>query len=284
MNTVPTPPQRIDLTALRRMKADGQKFAMLTAYDYPMAALAQAAGVHSLLIGDSMGTVLLGHSSTRDVPLSLMIVLGEAVRRGAPNVYLVGDLPYEAVVEGADPVAAAKRFRDEAGCDAVKFEAGSEDDRLVREFVRAGIETIAHLGLRPQQVRSPDGYRAQARDAGSIEVLREDARRMEAAGAAMILLEAVPPEASQRVVEAVQVPVIGCGAGPACDGHVLVTQDMLGIGVIRPPRFVPVHAQLGELAEKAMRRYVEDIASGRYPGREHVYGMRAPQTDAPASP
>lgn len=259
------------------MKAEGRKFAMLTAYDYPTAVLAQAAGVHSLLIGDSLGTVLLGHPNTRSVPLSLMIVLGEAVRRGAPGVYFVGDMPYEAVAGGIDSaVAAAKRFRDEAGCDAVKFEAGSEDDRLVARLTQAGIDTIAHLGLRPQQITTPDGYRAQARDPETIATLVADARRMVDAGAAMILLEAVPNEASQAVVATVEVPVVGCGAGPACDGHVLVTQDMLGIGTTRPPRFVPVLAQVGKICEQTLRRYVKDIVSGAYPGPQHVYPMRTP--------
>ncbi len=282
MSTCTPARQHIDLATLRRLKADGRKFAMLTAYDYPTAALAQAAGVHALLVGDSMGTVLLGHANTRSVPLSLMITLAEAVRRGAPEVYLVGDMPYEAVSAGPqNAILAARRFRDEAGCDAVKFEARSEDDRLVGELVRAGFETIAHLGLRPQGIETPDGYRAQARDPESIQTLVADACRMAAAGAAMILLEAVPGEASQAVVAAVGVPVIGCGAGPACDGHVLVTQDMLGLSTIRPPRFVPVLAQMGEICKQAMHRYVQNIVNGTYPGPEHVYNMRTAVADKP---
>lgn len=278
MTTSPANPQRIGLATLRRMKAEGRKFSMLTAYDYPMAAAAQAAGVHALLIGDSMGTVLLGHPNTRSVPLALMLVLGEAVRRGAPDVYLIGDLPYVAAAGGTESMlAAAQRFRDEAGCDAVKFEAAPTDDRIVARLAQAGIETIAHLGLRPQQITSPDGYRAQARDADAVAALVADARRMVDAGAAMILLEAVPNEASQAVVAAVGVPVVGCGAGPACDGHVVVTHDLLGIGTTRAPRFVPVLAQLGQACEEALRRYVQDIASGQYPRPEHVYPMRRPK-------
>jgi len=272
---------RIDLNTLRQMKAAGRKFAMLTAYDYPTAVAAAAAGVHALLIGDSMGTVLLGHPTTRKTPLSLMLILGEAVRRGAPNVFLSGDLPYESIRGGpAAAVEAALRFKHEAGCDAVKIEVAPEDEVFVRQVTQAGVDTIAHLGLRPQQVTSPDGYRPQARDPLAIAELVELARRMVDAGAVMILLEAVPNEASEAVVAAVDVPVIGCGAGPACDGHVLVTQDMLGLGCTRPPRFVPVHARLGEQMVAAMRRYVEDVISGRYPGPEHVYRMRSPVADA----
>lgn len=275
----PVATPRIDLAALRTMKAEGRKIAMLTAYDYPTAALAQAAGVHMLLIGDSLATVLLGHENTRAAPLDLMLILARAVRRGAPHVYFVGDLPYEAVIGGsASAVNAALRFRDEAGCDAVKFEAGPAHDELVARMRAAGVETIVHLGLQPQQVLTPDGYRAQARDVESIRALVAAARRMVAAGAAMLLLEAVPNEASAEVVAAVDVPVIGCGAGPACDGHVVVTQDMLGLTDIRPPRFVPVLARLRELCQAAMERYVQDIVAGRYPQAEHVYGMRGPHT------
>jgi 3-methyl-2-oxobutanoate hydroxymethyltransferase len=266
---------RIDLAYLRGRKAEGRKFAMLTAYDYPMAAAAQAAGVHSLLIGDTIGCVVLGHQNTRSVPLDLMITLGEAVRRGAPNVYFIGDLPYESMCGGHDAVlSASKRFCEEAGCDAVKFEAAPDDDRLVARLAGAGIETIAHLGLRPQTVLSPEGYRAQARDEDAIKTLVDSARRMVEAGAAMLLLEAVPNEASQAVVDAVDVPVVGCGAGPACDGHVVVTYDMLGIGTVRPPRFVPVLAQITKTTEDAMRRWVAAIEDGSYPAPEHVYGMR----------
>jgi 3-methyl-2-oxobutanoate hydroxymethyltransferase len=281
--TASSPPsEHIDLARLQRMKAAGQKFAMLTAYDYPTAALAQAAGVHALLIGDSLAAVVLGHPNTRPAPLDVMIVLGEAVRRGAPNVYLVGDMPYEALSAGSEwALTAARRFRDEAGCDAVKAEVASQNPDLVGRLAGAGIETIAHLGLRPQDVLTPDGYRAQARDAASIAALVADARRMVEAGAAMLLLEAVPNEASEAVLAAVSVPVIGCGAGPACDGHVVVTHDMLGLGGMRPPRFVPVLAQVGRTIEEAMRRYVQDIVSGQYPRPEHVYRLRSPTGSPP---
>lgn len=266
---------RVDLALLRRMKAEGRKFSMLTAYDYCTAAAAQSAGVHSLLVGDSMGTVVLGHDNTRQVPLSMMVTLAAAVRRGAPRVYLVGDMPFEAMVGGDDAVvAAALRFRDEAGCDAVKFEAEWRHAALVEKLTAAGIETIAHLGLRPQSVLTPDGYRAQAREEASIAELVAGAKRMVESGAVIILLEAVPNEASSAVVDAVQVPVIGCGAGPACDAHVVVTHDMLGLGNIKPPRFVPVYADVAATIESAMRSWVTEIDSGVYPGKKHVYGMR----------
>ncbi|MFQ5805371.1 MAG: 3-methyl-2-oxobutanoate hydroxymethyltransferase [Phycisphaerae bacterium] len=282
---MPTPTStHIDLAHLCRMKAEGRKFAMLTAYDYPTAVAAQAAGVHSLLIGDSMGCVVLGHENTRNVPLQLMLTLGEAVRRGAPNVYLVGDMPYESMVGGDEAaLTAAQRFRDEAGCDAIKFEAESGHNRLVAKLSKAGLETIAHLGLRPQTVTSPEGYRAQARDENAIKTLVSDAHRMVDAGAAMLLLEAVPNEASQAVVSAVSVPVIGCGAGPACDAHVVVTHDLLGIGARRPPRFVPVLANVGEQMRDAMRCWVTAIEEETYPAPEHLYHLKKRPALEPAA-
>lgn len=275
--------RRIDLPQLRQIKAAGRKFSMLTAYDYPTAALAQSAGVHCLLVGDSMGCVLLGHETTQRVPLDLMVTLAEAVRRGAPDVYLVGDLPYESVAGGVEStLAGARRFVDDAGCDGVKIEVADDQVKLVAALANAGIETTAHLGLRPQSVSSPGGYRAQARDRDSIAALVDNARRMVDAGAAMLLLEAVPNEASQAVVSAVDAPVIGCGAGSACDAHVVVTQDMLGLGGQRPPRFVPVLADIGAVTLEAMRRWVADIENQTYPAPRHVYGMA--QTAGPNKP
>jgi 3-methyl-2-oxobutanoate hydroxymethyltransferase len=266
---------RVTLDDLRRCKADRRKFAMLTAYDYPTARAAAAAGLPTLLVGDSVGTVVLGHPNTRSVPLDLMITLAEAVRRGAPHVFLMGDVPYVAMAGGTEAVvAAARRFRDEAGCDAVKFEAGPEHGELVAALRAAQIITCAHLGLLPQSVSSPDGYRAQARDADAIAALVAQARRMVAAGASLLLLEAVPPEASAAVLAAVEVPVIGCGAGPACDGHVVVTHDLLGYTPGHVPRFVPVLEHLHERLVAAMRQWAEDIATGRYPAPEHTYSMR----------
>lgn len=272
--TTPREPLYVTLDLLRRRAKSGRKFAMLTAYDYPTAVLAGIAGIQSLLVGDSMGTVLLGHPNTRGVPLDLMITLAEAVRRGAPFVWLVGDMPYVALSRGVSAaIEAARRFRDEAGCNAVKIECGRGEMELVTGVVQAGIDVIVHLGLRPQQVLEPSGYKAQARNDETIAELVQDARAAVAAGAVMLLLEAVPNEATLAVKAAVDVPIIGCGAGPACDGHVVVTQDMLGVGAARVPRFVPRLAQLDQTILHAMERYVADIETGAYPAAEHVYPL-----------
>ncbi len=266
--------RRITLETLREWKRRGQRFAMLTAYDYPTAAAAHAAGVPSLLIGDSMGSVLLGHDNTRGVPLTLMLTLGEAVRRGAPDSFLIGDLPFEVMRDRAATLDAAARFRGDVGCDAVKLETRAEHAPLVEALAGTGASVIAHLGLRPQAVATSDGYRAQARDPAAIDELVLEARRMVVAGAAMLLLEAVPPEASEAVVSAVDVPVVGCGAGPACDGFVVVTYDMLGLGAARPPRFVPQLSNLSEQMRRAMERYRLDVESGAYPQSHHNYSLR----------
>ncbi|MBL8878607.1 MAG: 3-methyl-2-oxobutanoate hydroxymethyltransferase [Phycisphaerales bacterium] len=268
-------PRRITLAGLRQMKQRGEKFAMLTAYDYPTARAAQVAGVHSLLVGDSMGMVVLGHSSTREIPLSALLLVAEAVRRGAPSPFLIGDMPFEAMASGDSAVLAAAHAFLTAGCDAVKIECEPHHAELIGKVSRAGIPAIAHLGLRPQAVTTSDGYRAQARDDAGLRELVAIARRMEQAGASMLLIEAVPPEAAEAVCRAVSILVVGCGAGPSCDGHVVVTHDMLGLGPAKPPKFVPVLADLNGAIESAMKRYVAAIAGGEYPGPQHSYSMRS---------
>lgn len=274
---------RVDLQQLRMWKSAGRRFAMLTAYDYPTARLAAEAGVPSLLVGDSMGNVVLGEATTRGVPLDLMIHLTRAVRRGAPEVYLVGDLPYAASQTASAAVAAARQFLD-AGCDAVKIETGADDADTVRALTSGCVATIAHLGLRPQQITSADGYRAQARDADGLAALVADAERMVAAGAELLLLEAVPNEASLAVMRAVSVPVIGCGAGPACDGHVVVTHDLVGLTFTTSPRFVPRLADAGAEMARGMRRFVEHVKDGTYPAPEHGYAMRAAHSASTPAP
>lgn len=271
----PAAPQRTSLDQIRRWKAERRKFAMLTAYDFPTAAAAHAAEIPTLLVGDSLGCVVLGHANTRGVSVDLMIPLASSVRRGAPLAWLVGDIPYEATLGGTPAmVAAAERFCVESGCDAVKFECELGFERHMEAIAARGIDVIGHLGLRPQAVDSPDGYRAQARTDAEIASLVVDARRAVDSGAGALLLEAVPPEAAQAVIEATPVPIIGCGAGPACDGHVVVTHDMLGLVSTRPPKFVPVLAHVSAVMEAAMREYAAQIADGRYPAPEHTYSMR----------
>jgi 3-methyl-2-oxobutanoate hydroxymethyltransferase len=262
------------------MAAQRRPIAMLTAYDYPTARLAAEAGAHSLLVGDSAANVVLGFETTRAAPLEFLVTVAGAVRRGAPNVFLVGDIPFESMKSPEAAAAAARSFLD-VGCDAVKLELAESGAEYVRRLSGDGVATIGHLGLRPQQVLTPADYRAQARDRAGIAALVDAAGALEAAGAAMLLLEAVPNEASQAVVEAVRIPVIGCGAGPACHGHVVVTHDMVGLSFVPLPRFVPRLQDVGSMLKSSLRDYVERVEQGRYPAPEHVYPMRADPSAPP---
>jgi 3-methyl-2-oxobutanoate hydroxymethyltransferase len=266
---------KFSLNDLRAARKNGTKVPMLTCYDFTTARLMQEAGVPALLVGDSAANVIFGHDTTLPVSLNLMMELAAAVRRGAPNAFVVADMPFGSyhgsVAKGVKNVC---RMVQLSGCDGVKIEVAASHGRLVRELADAGVAVMAHMGLRPQAVGLLGGYKSQGRTADSAEAIVELSMKMERAGAAALLLEAVPPEVSQRVVEQTELPVIGCGAGPACHGHVIVTQDGLGMTTHRP-RFVP---DLGDLATKmkeAFSLYVERIATGEYPAAEHQYQMPA---------
>ncbi|MCK6455923.1 MAG: 3-methyl-2-oxobutanoate hydroxymethyltransferase [Phycisphaerae bacterium] len=266
--------EKVTLTTLRSRKRAHKKFSVLTCYDYPCAVIEEQAGVDVILVGDSVAQVLLGHHSTLPATMDLMITLTTAVRRGAPNVFLIGDMPYLSYqVNPDDAIRNAGRFMAEAGCDAVKVEGDGRMAGTVAAMARATIPVVAHLGLRPQAVHQAGGYRAQGRDAASARQLIEDARELEAAGACMLLLEAVPPEPAKIVAESVSVPVIGCGAGPYCDGHVVVLHDMLGLSSGPLPKFVKRYADLRGVISTAVAQYVADIESGAYPGPGHCYQM-----------
>ncbi len=254
---------------------------MLTAYDYPTAATLQEAGIPTLLVGDSAAMVVLGHDNTQTASLDFLITISSAVRRGAPRVFLACDIPYESAHAGADAVAVAtRRFKQASDCDAVKIEVDDDQQELIRAAAETGVTVIAHLGLRPQAVTTPGGYRVQAREQHEIEQLVSSAQSMITAGAAILLLEAVPAEAAAAVSAAVDAPIIGCGAGRDCDGHVVVTHDMIGIGAAQPPRFVPQLADVRQVITAAAERWRDDIASGAYPGPEHTYRMRGAKSDA----
>src|SRR5271168_3307512 len=259
------PNRKFTFNDLRAARKSGRKVPMLTCYDFNTARLMQEAGVPALLVGDSAANVILGHSTTLPIPLDFLIELTAAVRRGAPKCLLVADMPfgsYQASV--AQGVKNVVRMVQLSGCDCVKIEAAGSHLRLVRRLSDAGIAVIAHVGLRPQSIGLLGEFKAQGRTAADAERMVESSSRLALAGAAAILLEAVPPDVSAAVVEAVSVPVIGCGAGPACHGYVFVTHDALGL-TPRRPKFVP---NLGDLATpmlEAFRGYVQMVESGKYP-------------------
>lgn len=268
--------EKITLATLLERKRSKQKFAVLTCYDFTHAAIEEKAGVEAILVGDSAAQVILGHSTTLPATMEFLVTLAGAVRRGAPGAFLIGDMPYLSYhVNIEDAIRNAGRFMAEAGCDAVKVEVDGGMVATVEALARASIPVCAHLGLRPQAVHLAGGYRAQARDAESAKRLIADARAMERAGACMLLLEAVPPEPARIVAEGTRLPVIGCGAGPACDGQVVVLHDMLGLTNGAAPRFVKRFADVHGEMSRAIGTYIAEIRSGAYPAAEHCYSMAA---------
>lgn len=265
--------RKITLNDIRRARGDGPKVAMLTCYDFTTARLMQQAGVPALLVGDSAGNVILGHSTTLPVKLSFMIEITAAVRRGAPLAFVVADMPFgsyhDSVSRGVRNVC---RMVRRTGCDAVKLELAASHERLVGQLAAAGVAVIAHLGLRPQAFGILGGYRAQGRTADEAREIVQLALNMQGAGAVAILLEAVPAEVAKAVVDALEVPVLGCGAGPHCHGSVFVTHDALGL-TQNPPRFAPQLADLAAPSIAAFSDFVRQVESGNYPAPEHQYGM-----------
>jgi len=272
---MPTPlARKFTLSDLRAARTAGAKVAMLTCYDFTTARLMQEAGVPMLLVGDSAANVILGYDMTLPVTLAFMVEITKAVRRGAPLAMVVADMPFGSYHGSvARAVRAVCRMVQLSGCDAVKMEAAESQLPAVRELADAGVAVIAHLGLRPQAVGVLGGYKFQGRTAAEASAIVTLAGRFAAAGAAGILLEAVPPEVGRAVVDAVAVPVIGCGAGPDCDAHVVVSHDTIGL-TPRPPRFAPVVGDVATPLRAAFAEYARRIADGTYPGPEHAYAMQ----------
>jgi len=265
------PSRKFTMDDLRAARESGAKVPMLTCYDYTTARLMQEAGVPSLLVGDSAANVILGHSTTLPIPLEFLIELTAAVRRGAPKCLLISDMPfgsYQASV--AQGVKNVVRMVQLSGCDCVKIEAAGSHLRLIRRLSDAGIAVMAHVGLRPQSIGLLGKYKLQGRTAAEAENIVESASRLARSGAAAILLEAVPPEVSAAVVDSVSIPVIGCGAGPACHGYVFLAHDALGL-TPRKPKFVPVLGDLATPMRDAFRGYVRMVQDGKYPAAEHNY-------------
>jgi len=257
------------------MAANGEKFAALTCYDATTARWLARAGVHVLLVGDSAGQVILGHDSAIHTPLDFLVELTAAVRRGAPDRFVMADMPFMSYqADDAEAVRNAGRFMTEGRADAVKLEVDERYGDLVGKLARAGIPVVAHIGWRPQTVRAA-GVRTAVvagRTAAEARRLIEQAELMQARGAAMILIEQTPAEVAEAVIAAVDVPVIGCGAGPACHGRVVVLQDVLGMND-RTPSFVEPLGEVGPAVEAAARAWVQHVQAGDEPAGGHPYHM-----------
>jgi len=262
------------LPRLAEMKAAGEPIVMVTAYDYPSAAVAEEAGADVVLVGDSAAMVVLGYPGTEPVSMEEMIVLGKAVRRGLKTPLMVGDMPmgsYEASNELA--VQNAQRLVKETGCQTVKLEAGGIAVERARAIVRSGIPVMGHVGLTPQTATALGGYKAQGKTAQGAIKLLEDALALQSVGCFAIVFEAVPAAITEAIVEKLEVPTIGIGAGPATSGQVLVFHDLLGITTGRMAKFVKRYADVHGTMVAAVREYGEEVRSRHFPEPEHVYGV-----------
>jgi 3-methyl-2-oxobutanoate hydroxymethyltransferase len=262
----------VTVSDLRKWKAEGRRFSMLTAYDYTTARWLDRAQIPVILVGDSLGMTMLGYPDTLSVTMGDMIRHASAVVRGAPSALVVGDLPfgtYHASLE--DAVRNAGRFLQEARVHAVKMEGGGRVIGYTRELTGMGIPVMGHLGLTPTFVNQFGGYRVQGRSDEAAERILSDAQALEAAGAFAVVLEAVPGSLAERVTKALSIPTIGIGAGRQCDAQVLVIQDLLGLTTEHVARFVKQYAQLGPAIEAAARAFDQDVRQGAFPTPEHEY-------------
>jgi 3-methyl-2-oxobutanoate hydroxymethyltransferase len=270
----------ITLMKLAEKRALGEPIVMVTAYDHPSALAVEAAGVDMVLVGDSAANNVLGYSNTVPVTVEELLMLSAAVRRGLKTPLLVGDLPfgsYEA--SDAQAIATAHRFVKEAGCDAVKLEGGGASAERARAIVRAGVPVMGHVGLTPQTATALGGYRAQGRTAQRARDVLEDALALQDAGCFAIVFEAIPSDVTDVIMEYMEVPIIGIGAGSSTDGQVLVLHDLLAIHSGFKPKFVKEYAAIGEEMVRGVRAYADDVRSRAFPGPEHSYGIAPEELD-----
>ncbi len=262
--------KKVTTSTLRLKKERGEPITMLTAYDYPTALAEDRAGIDSILVGDSLGMVVLGYQNTLPVTMEDMLHHASAVARGASYALLIGDMPFMSYqVSAEQAVRNAGRFLQEGGMEAVKLEGGRERLDAIRTIVGAGIPVMGHLGLTPQSVNQLGGFRPQAKHAGAAQRLLEDALMLEEAGCFGIVLESVPARLAQLVSQKLSIPTIGIGAGVGCDGQVLVTHDLLGLFDRFTPRFVKKYANLHAEMQRAFGEYISDVQNRNFPGNEH---------------
>ena len=267
------PRPRWTAPAVLQLKAKGTKIAVVTAYDYPTARLVDDARAEVILVGDSLGMVVLGYETTLPVTMDDMLHHTRAVMRAKPRALVVCDLPFMSYQTGPiDALRNAGRLVQEGGADAVKLEGGARNAEAVRAIVEAGIPVMGHLGLTPQSVLAMGGYRVQGRGDESAARLMREAKLLEACGVFALVLEGVPRELAKEVTQALAIPTIGIGAGPDVDGQVLVWHDVMGLWFGKPAKFVRRYAELGDVARGGLVRFVDDIKAGRFPSDDESYG------------
>lgn len=260
------------VVTLQQAKDNHERVSMLTAYDYSMAKLIDEAGINMILVGDSLGMVMLGYEDTLSVTMEDMIHHTKAVARGAKQALVVSDMPFMSYQTSVyDAVSNAGRLMKEGRAQAVKLEGGREVTAAIEAITRASIPVIAHLGLMPQSLNAFGGFKVQGKSQEAAKKLLEDARLVEQAGAKAIVLECVPAKLAELITKSVKIPTIGIGAGAGCDGQVLVYQDMLAMFDGFKPKFVKQYAQIGSKMQEAIRSYIEEVKAGTFPAAEHTF-------------
>jgi 3-methyl-2-oxobutanoate hydroxymethyltransferase len=266
---------RITIADLLTAKQQRRAIAAVSCYDYTTACLVAQAQVEMILVGDTAAQMVLGHDSTLPVTMDFMVTITAAVRRAAPNAYLVADMPFLSYHTGSsDAIRNAGRFLTEGGAQMVKIEATAAYLDTVRAVSNAGIPVMAHIGIRPQRIVEMGRFRAEATTAEAAIALVDLAERMVAAGAGALLIEGTAAEVAQVITERSDVPVISCGSGPGCDGQILIAPDILGLSAGRPPKFAKDFGNLGPRTIEAFHKYAEDVRAGRFPDTEHSYHMK----------
>ena len=267
--------KKVTIADLHQKKQKGEKITMMTAYDYPTGSLVDQAGIDTILVGDSLGMVMLGYDSTVPVTMDEMIHHCKAVSRGAKSSFIIGDMPfmsYQVNVEQA--VENAGRFIKEAACDCVKLEGGSDMAPVVKAIVRAGIPVCAHIGLTPQTATMLSGFKVQGKDAEGARELVDSAKDLEEAGAFMIVMECIPDLLAARITGELKIPTIGIGAGKDCDGQVLVYHDLVGLFERFTPKFVKQYINLSPKIKEALTQFKKEVEEGTFPGPEHSFSMK----------
>jgi 3-methyl-2-oxobutanoate hydroxymethyltransferase len=266
--------RKVTIRGLQEMKARGHPITMLTAFDFSMASLIDQAGIDCVLVGDSLAMVALGYESTVPVTVEEMLHHCKAVRRGVRHAFLIADMPFMSYnVSHEQAIANCGRFMKEAGVEAVKLEGGAEMAATIEAVVQAGIPVLGHIGLLPQTVSKLSGYRVQGRDAAGALSLIKSALAVEEAGAFALVLECIPAPLAEIITGKLSIPTVGIGAGPRCDGQVLVTYDVLGLYPKQAPSFAKVYARLGDEAGRAVAAFKREVEAGAFPDKEHSYAM-----------
>jgi len=266
--------KKISLLTLLKMRDEKKKAVYLTSYDYPLALLADRAGVDIILVGDSLGMTTLGYTDTLKVTMDDMVRHASAVTRAVKTAFVIGDMPFMSYQPSdREAIVNAGRLIGEAGCDAVKCEGGKRVADRVRAMVNAGILVQGHIGLTPQNAAQMGGYRVQGKTKKSYQTLLEDALALENAGAFSILLEAMPPEVASKIKKQLKIPVYGIGAGNKLDGQLVIIHDMIGMFEQFTPKFVKRYVNAGEIIEKAILQYCQEVRKGTFPAKEHFYEM-----------